>query len=95
MATLCLWSLTISRDVVISEGDMLTEQLLDDLTTALGDPVYYRITGPDGRFVTGYSDPPDFPEGALTEGGQPVFFDSISLGRPVRAVVLREFISEP
>ncbi|MDQ1849760.1 sensor histidine kinase [Gemmobacter fulvus] len=93
--TLLAVALTISRDVVISEGDVLTEQLLDELTTALGDPVYYRITGPGGSFVTGYSDPPDLPDGAVIAGGEPVFFDSISLDRPVRAVVLREFISEP
>lgn len=93
--TLLAVALTISRDVVISGGDVLTEQLLEELTTALGDPVYYRITGPGGGFVTGYSDPPDLLEGAVIEGGAPVFFDSVSLGRPVRAVVLREFISEP
>lgn len=93
--TLLVVALTISRDVVLSEGDMLTEQLLDDLTTALGDPVYYRITGPGGRFVTGYSDPPDWPADSQIEGGEPVFFNSVSLGQPVRAVVLREFISEP
>ncbi len=93
--TLLTVALTISRDVVLSEGDVLTEQLLDELTTALGDPVYYRITGPGGSFVTGYSDPPDLPNGPLVDGGAPVFFDSTSLGRPVRAVVLREFISEP
>lgn len=93
--TLLAVALTISRDVVISGGDVLTEQLLEELTTALGDPVYYRITGPGGGFVTGYSDPPDLLEGAVIEGGDPVFFDSVSLGRPVRAVVLREFISEP
>lgn len=93
--TLLAVALTISRDVVISGGDVLTEQLLDELVTALGDPVYYRITGPGGGFVTGYSDPPDLPEGTLVEGGDPVFFDSVSLGQPVRAIVLREFISEP
>lgn len=93
--TLLAVALTISRDVVISEGDVLTEQLLDDLTAALGDPVYYRITGPGGSFVTGYSDPPDVPDGLTTGDNEPVFFDSTSQGRPVRAVVLREFISEP
>lgn len=93
--TLLAVALTISRDVVISGGDVLTEQLLEDLTAALGDPVYYRITGPGGGFVTGYSDPPDMPQGTIVEGGEPVFFDSVSLGQPVRAVVLREFISEP
>lgn len=93
--TLLAVALTISRDVVLSEGDVLTESLLDELTTALGDPVYYRITGPGGSFVTGYSDPPAMPPGAQVEGGDPVFFDSLSADRPVRAVVLREFISEP
>ncbi|MCV2865925.1 sensor histidine kinase [Defluviimonas sp. WL0075] len=93
--TLLAVALTISRDVVLSEGDVLTETLLDELTKALGDPVYYRITGPGGSFVTGYSDPPNLPPGAQIEGGEPVFFDSRSSGSQVRAVVLREFISEP
>lgn len=88
-------ALTISRDVVISEGDVLTEKLLDDLTTALGDPIYYRITGPGGSFVTGYSDPPNLPAGTVVEGGAPIFFDSRAQDRPVRAIILREFISEP
>ena len=93
--TLLVVALTISRDVVISGGDMLTETLLDELTQALGDPVYYRITGPDGRFVTGYSDPPDLPPNIQIENGEPIFFNSVSLGQDVRAVLLREFISDP
>lgn len=93
--TLLVVALTISRDVVISEGDVLTENLLDELTAALGDPVYYRITGPGGSFVTGYSDPPNMPAENEAVGNEPVFFDSVSLGKPVRAVVLREYISEP
>lgn len=93
--TLLVVALTISRDVVLSEGDVLTEELLDELTNALGDPVYYRITGPGGSFVTGYSDPPPLPQAAASISGTPVFYDSVSLGQDVRAVVLREFISEP
>ena len=60
--TLLAVALTISRDVVLSEGDMLADQLLDELTNALGDRVYYRISGPDSRFVTGYSDAPEMPD---------------------------------
>ena len=93
--TLLVVALTISRDVVLSEGDMLAEQLLDSLTTALGDPIYYRISGPQGRFVTGYTDPPPIPPGVDITTGRPTFFDAVSQGEPVRAVVLREFISEP
>ncbi|WP_102107957.1 sensor histidine kinase [Oceaniglobus roseus] len=93
--TLLAVALTISRDVVLSEGDLLTEQLLDALTRALGDPVYYRVEGPDGRFVTGYSDAPERPEGGEVPSGIPYFYDAVSLGEPVRVVALREFISEP
>lgn len=93
--TLLAVALTISRDVVLSEGDLLTEQLLDSLTKALGDPVYYRIQGPEDRFVTGYSDAPPQTDLAEIVPGMPYFYDSVSLGEPVRAVTLREFISEP
>lgn len=93
--TLLAVALTISRDVVLSEGDVLTEQLLDALTKALGDPVYYRIEGPESRFVTGYSDAPERPFDAEVQSGIPYFYDSTSLGLPVRVVTLREFIAEP
>lgn len=93
--TLLVVALTISRDVVLSEGDILTEALLDELTHALGVPVFYRITGPQGSFVTGYSEPPKLPDNADLNAARPFFFDSVSLGVPVRAVALREFISEP
>ncbi len=70
--TLLAVALTISRDVIISEGDMLTEPLLEELTTALGDPVYYRITGPGGSFVTGYSHSPGFLRGSAFRTASPV-----------------------
>ncbi len=93
--TLLAVALTISRDVVLSEGDLLTEELLEALTQSLGDPLYYRVTGPEGSFVTGYSDLPSPPPGLKIRSGAPVFYDSVSFGKPVRVVVLREFISEP
>lgn len=93
--TLLAVALTISRDVVLSEGDMLAEALLDSLTSALGDPIYYRVTGPGGRFVTGYSDSPPLPLDLNLADNRPSFFDSRYFGTPVRAVVLREFIAEP
>ena len=86
---------TISRDVLSSEGDLLTENLLDKLTRALGDPVYYRVSAAGGGFVTGYSPTPMLPPEAEVRGGIPVFYDSVVDGRPVRVVILREFISDP
>ncbi|MGI9502927.1 MAG: sensor histidine kinase [Geminicoccaceae bacterium] len=85
----------ISRDVVLSEGDVLAEELLEELTDALGDPIYYRVLGPDGRFVAGYSRKPVPAEPLGPPDGTPFFFDGTYYDDPVRGVVFREFISEP
>jgi two-component system sensor histidine kinase TctE len=93
--TLHAVALTISRDVVLSEGDILAEELLDSLVYVLGDPIYYHVTGPDGRFVTGYSNPPEPLEEIAPPTNRPQFYDGVYHGDPVRALVFREFISEP
>ncbi|MEM7042351.1 MAG: sensor histidine kinase [Pseudomonadota bacterium] len=85
----------ISRDVVLSEGDVLAEELLEELTDALGDAIYYRVVGPDGRFIAGYSRQPA-PNGSIGPiESVPQFFDATYYDDPVRAVIFREFISEP
>lgn len=91
--TLLAVALAISRDVVLSEGDILAGELLTSLTNALGDEVFYRIIGPDGGFVTGYSEAPAPP--ALTEADGPRFYDSRADGRDLRVVALREYFAEP
>ena len=93
--TLLAVALTISRDVVMSQGDMITDSLLDAVTDALGDPVFYRVTAPARGIVTGYSDPPPRPAALEGETRSPLFFDSVAQRRPVRVVVLREFINAP
>jgi two-component system sensor histidine kinase TctE len=93
--TLAVVALAVSRDVVLSEGDLLAERLRERLSEALGDPIYYRVTGPGGRFITGYSDAPAPPGQGAADAGQPAFYDGVYLGAPVRGVVLREFIAEP
>ncbi|MEC5291859.1 sensor histidine kinase [Aurantimonas sp. C2-6-R+9] len=93
--TLLAVALAISRDVVLSEGDLLSEQLLESLTQTLGDAIYYEVTGPGGRFVTGYTNSPPQPGTEEIASGVPAFFDAEYFDAPVRAVILREFISEP
>lgn len=84
----------IAREVVLTKGDLVAEALLDSLVGALGDPIFYQVRAADGRFVTGRSDAPISPLSLDVPRGTPVFFDSTYLGRPVRAVILREFISD-
>ncbi|MBY8974578.1 sensor histidine kinase [Rhodobacteraceae bacterium NNCM2] len=93
--TLLAVALVVSRDVVLSEGDLLTEDLLESLTSALGDQIFYHVRGPGGDFVTGYANPPVLPGLAPAEIDEPVFFDSSHYGAPTRVVALREFIQEP
>jgi two-component system sensor histidine kinase TctE len=93
--TLHAVGMTISRDVVLSEGDVLAEELLDSLVYTLGDPIYYRVTGPDGVFVTGYSIPPEPLEKVEPPASQPQFYDGVYYGDPVRVLTFREFIAEP
>ncbi|MGI9500950.1 MAG: sensor histidine kinase N-terminal domain-containing protein [Geminicoccaceae bacterium] len=85
----------ISRDVVLSEGDVLAEELLDELTETLGDPIYYRVVGPDGGFVAGYTRQPEPDRPIDPPTSAPQFFDGRYYDDPVRALVFREFISEP
>ena len=85
----------VSRDVVLSQGDLLTEELLESLTTALGDQIFYHVRGPRGEFVTGYASPPTPSAQARRLSDMPVFYDSDHYGAPVRVVAMREFLEEP
>ncbi len=85
---------TISRDVVISGGDLLAEQLLETLTQALGDQVFYHVDGAHAGLITGYSNPPTLPKSHKPTSGKPTFYNALYRGDPVRVVALREFISE-
>lgn len=84
----------IARDVALSEGDLLAEQLLETLTDALGDQIFYHVAGEDGSaFVVGYTNPPkpsSTDQEAITT---PLFFNANYRGDPVRVIAFREFIA--
>ena len=85
----------VAREVIITQGDVVSDALLDSLVGVLGDPIFYNVSAADGRILAGYTDMPD--NIILTElrGGEAQFFDFIYNDEPVRAVVLREFIADP
>jgi len=85
----------VAREVVLTQGDVLADALAESLVGALGDPIFYRVSAADGRLITGYTDAPVPPGGLDLPGGQAVFFSARYNGRAVRAVVMREFISDP
>ena len=83
---------SISEHTVITEGDLLSEEVLDIMTQSTSDTIAYRVTGPDGAFVTGLHGIPPIPEGETMEGGVPIFYDAVFEGEPVRMVALSFFV---
>ena len=70
-------SQVILRDVVISEGDLLTEQLLETLTDTLNDQIFYQVRDEKGSSLyVGYSNPPEIPSNSVMKPYIPIFYDS-------------------
>lgn len=92
--TLLAVMFTVAENVLASNGDLLSENVLEVLTENLGDQLFYHVAGPDNKFVTGYSGYPRPPAGLRLEGGKPVFYDGVHQGDPVRVVAVRQLVSE-
>ena len=87
-------SQVILRDVVISEGDLLTEQLLETLTDTLNDQIFYQVRDDKGSSLyVGYSNPPEIPANSVMKPYIPIFYDSVYRDQDVRVIVSREFVS--
>ena len=65
----------IIRDVVLTEGDLLAEKLLETLTEALGDQFYYHVSGENAGIVAGSSNPPSMPGEVTAHKTKPLFYD--------------------
>ena len=87
-------SQVILRDVVMSEGDLLTEQLLETLTDTLNDQIFYQVRDEKGSSLyVGYSNPPEIPSNSVMKPYIPIFYDSAYRDQAVRVIVSREFVS--
>tara|TARA_B110000263_G_scaffold48221_1_gene40074 strand:- start:431 stop:934 length:504 start_codon:yes stop_codon:yes gene_type:complete len=86
-------SQVILRDAVLSDGDLLTEQLLETLTDSLNDQTFYQVKDEGNTLFVGYSNPPEIPKESEIKPYQPIFYDSIYRDQSVRVIFSREFIS--
>lgn len=91
--TLLAAMLTISENVVASNGTLLAEQTLKVLTENLGDEFFYHVLGPNGAFVTGYSGYPRLPDDIELKDGEPIFYDGVYQGNTVRVTTMRQLLS--
>ena len=83
---------SISEHTVITEGDLVSEEVLDLMTQRTSDTIAYRVTGPDGAFVTGLHGIPPIPGNRTLEGDVPIFYDAVHEDEPVRMVALSFFV---
>lgn len=84
----------IARDVVLSQGDLLGKQLLETLTKALGDRIFYHIIGDNAPpLLSGYTPEPVVPRNIKADLSTPVFFDATFRHQSVRVVSFREYFS--
>ncbi len=86
-------SQVILRDAVLSDGDLLTEQLLETLTDSLNDQIFYQVRDESSSLFVGYSNPPSIPRSSEIKPYKPIFYDSIYHDQNVRVIFSREFIS--
>lgn len=85
----------VAREVMVSKGDLVADALMESLQGAIGDPLFYQVHAAGGRLVVGRTDAPAMPVGPDYPEAVPVFYNAVYNGQPVRAVVLREYITDP
>ncbi|TVP72970.1 MAG: sensor histidine kinase [Rhodobacteraceae bacterium] len=85
----------VAREVIITQGDVVSDALLNSLVGVLGDPIFYNVSAADGRILAGYTDIPASVIPQNLRGGEAYFFNFTYNDKPVRAVALREFIADP
>jgi two-component system sensor histidine kinase TctE len=87
-------ALAIAERVVAIDGQLevdLPYVALEMLTSTAQDRVFYKVTGPNDGFITGYRDLPSPPSG-LAMDDQPLFHDVTYRGEEVRVVTLSRAI---
>ena len=89
----------ITRDVVMNQGDLLADRLLQNLEQTSGDTFFYHIIGEQHPILlSGYTPPPKPSQAILAKANedasrQAQYYDATFRGFPVRTVFFREYFS--
>ena len=86
-------ALAVSRDVVISEGDVLLPSTRDMIRDASGGEVFYHVTGPGGVYITGYGYPPAYRGADAPEHAVPTYYEAMYRQEPVRVLRIVETLT--
>ncbi len=88
-------ALSISQHALATEGDLLTDDLLEMIRVVTKDNLFYKVRGPDDAFLIGYSDLPE-PQGGINVLDQQVlFYDASFQDQSVRIVAVSTLVNGP
>ena len=82
----------ISENALNTQGDLL---LLEVIQQTSDETVFYKVEGPDGAFVIGYSGLPRPPHDVAPAHREPYFFLGKYRNKRVRVVALRTLVEDP
>lgn len=85
-------ALSISEHALATEGDLLTDELLEMIRVTTNDSLYYKVNGPDGAFVIGYADLPEPEQGIDVIEQQVNFYDASYQDQEVRIVAVSTLV---
>ena len=87
--TLLALALSIIENVVANQGDLLSDAALEFIDDVSKDQIFYKVSGPDNAYITGFEDLPAVPQSQAQKQGNLNYYNAIYSGRPVRMVSLR------
>ena len=87
--TLLALALSIIENVVANQGDLLSESALEFIDDVSKDQIYYKVSGPDNAYITGFEDLPAMPQSQVQKQGNLNYYNATYSGRKVRMVSLK------
>ncbi len=91
-------ALAIAERVAIEGNKILVDVpyvALEMLTSAAQDRVFYQVSGPSAKFITGYADLPAIPRHLTPLRSDPVFYEAHYKGATVRIGAVVRVLSSP
>ncbi|SEL19481.1 two-component system, OmpR family, sensor histidine kinase TctE [Colwellia chukchiensis] len=86
-------AISISEHAISSDGDLLTEDVLEVIKNTTNDELYYKVIGPDNAFIMGYEDIPAPIDEFNILASNVKFYDATFLDRPVRVTAVKTLIN--
>lgn len=86
-------AISISEHAISSDGDLLTEDVLEVIRNTTNDELYYKVIGPDNAFIMGYEGiPAPFDEFNILDSNVK-FYDAEFASQPVRVTAVKTLIN--